>query len=173
MAEGKLTPKVVVAVDLFGLPANYPLVKEMAKKYNLLILEDGAQGFGGSINGQKACSFGDIATTSFFPAKPLGCYGDGGAVFTDNDEWAQLINSYRVHGKGTDKYDNSQSGLYKKGVLSQQPFLLINMKSKTYRCQSWLLDQVSLVLQAVCQPLCCMYESSQSCRLLAPLRLLA
>ena len=86
LAEGKLTPKVIVAVDLFGLPANYPVVKAVAQKYGLLILEDGAQGFGGSINGQKACSFGDIATTSFFPAKPLGCYGDGGAVFTDNDE---------------------------------------------------------------------------------------
>ncbi len=93
LSEGRLTPKVIVAVDLFGLPANYPLVKEIAQKYNLLILEDGAQGFGGCINGQKACSFGDISTTSFFPAKPLGCYCDGGAVFTNNDEWAQLINS--------------------------------------------------------------------------------
>ena len=93
LAEGKLTPKVIVAVDLFGLPANYPAVKAVAQKYNLLILEDGAQGFGGSINGQKACSFGDIATTSFFPAKPLGCYGDGGAVFTNNDEWAQRSRS--------------------------------------------------------------------------------
>jgi dTDP-4-amino-4,6-dideoxygalactose transaminase len=111
VADGKLTPKVIVAVDLFGLPANYPLVKAVAQKYNLLILEDGAQGFGGSINGQKACSFGDIATTSFFPAKPLGCYGDGGAVFTNNDEWAQLMNSYRVHGKGTDKYDNVRIGM--------------------------------------------------------------
>ena len=110
-AEGKLTPKVIVAVDLFGLPANYPLIKTVAQKYNLLILEDGAQGFGGSIHGQKACSFGDIATTSFFPAKPLGCYGDGGAVFTNNDEWAQLMNSYRVHGKGTDKYDNVRIGM--------------------------------------------------------------
>jgi dTDP-4-amino-4,6-dideoxygalactose transaminase len=111
LAEGKLTPKVIVAVDLFGLPANYPLVKAIAQKYDLLILEDGAQGFGGSINGQKACSFGDIATTSFFPAKPLGCYGDGGAVFTNNDEWAELMNSYRVHGKGTDKYDNVRIGM--------------------------------------------------------------
>ena len=111
LADGQLTPKVIVAVDLFGLPANYPLIKAVAKKYNLLILEDGAQGFGGSINGQKACSFGDIATTSFFPAKPLGCYGDGGAVFTNHDEWASLMNSYRVHGKGTDKYDNVRIGL--------------------------------------------------------------
>ena len=111
LADGSLTPKVIIAVDLFGLPANYPAVKAIAQKYGLLILEDGAQGFGGSINGQKACSFGDISTTSFFPAKPLGCYGDGGAVFTNNDEWALLMNSYRVHGKGTDKYDNVRIGM--------------------------------------------------------------
>lgn len=129
LAEGKLTPKVVVAVDLFGLPANYPLVKEMAKKYNLLILEDGAQGFGGSINGQKACSFGDIATTSFFPAKPLGCYGDGGAVFTDNDEWAQLINSYRVHGKGTDKYDNVRIGMNSRLDTMQAAILQVKLQA--------------------------------------------
>ena len=129
LAEGKLTPKVVVAVDLFGLPANYPLVKEIAKKYNLLILEDGAQGFGGSINGQKACSFGDIATTSFFPAKPLGCYGDGGAVFTDNDEWAQLINSYRVHGKGTDKYDNVRIGLNSRLDTMQAAILQVKLRA--------------------------------------------
>jgi dTDP-4-amino-4,6-dideoxygalactose transaminase len=111
LAEGRLKPRVVVAVDLFGLPANYPAVRAIADKYGLLVLEDGAQGFGGSIGSRKACSFGDISTTSFFPAKPLGCYGDGGAVFTDNDEWAALIASYRVHGKGADKYDNVRIGL--------------------------------------------------------------
>ncbi len=127
LAEGKLTPKVIVAVDLFGLPANYPLVKAVAQKYNLLILEDGAQGFGGSINGQKACSFGDIATTSFFPAKPLGCYGDGGAVFTNNDEWAQLMNSYRVHGKGTDKYDNVRIGINSRLDTMQAAILQVKL----------------------------------------------
>ena len=111
LAEGTLTPRVVVAVDLFGLPADYAAVHRVADKYGLLILEDGAQGFGGAIGDRRACSFGDIATTSFFPAKPLGCYGDGGAVFTDNDEWAALIDSYRVHGKGTFKYDNVRIGL--------------------------------------------------------------
>ena len=110
-AEGRLQPKVVIAVDLFGLPANHIELRAIAEREHLYILEDGAQGFGGSINGRMACSFGDIATTSFFPAKPLGCYGDGGAVFTDNDEWAQLIESYRVHGKGSDKYDNVRIGL--------------------------------------------------------------
>ena len=129
LADGKLTPKVIVAVDLFGLPANYPLVKAVAQKYNLLILEDGAQGFGGSINGQIACSFGDIATTSFFPAKPLGCYGDGGAVFTNNDEWAQLMNSYRVHGKGTDKYDNVRIGMNSRLDTMQAAILQVKLRA--------------------------------------------
>lgn len=109
--EGKLIPKVIITVDLFGLPANYLAIRKIADKYNLLILEDGAQGFGGSIDGKMACSFGDISITSFFPAKPLGCYGDGGAVFTDNDEWANNMNSLRVHGKGSFKYDNVQIGV--------------------------------------------------------------
>ncbi len=129
LADGKLTPKVIVAVDLFGLPANYPLVKAVAQKYDLLILEDGAQGFGGSINGQKACSFGDIATTSFFPAKPLGCYGDGGAVFTNNDEWAGLMNSYRVHGKGTDKYDNVRIGMNSRLDTIQAAILQVKLRA--------------------------------------------
>lgn len=106
-----LHPKVIVAVDLFGQPADYGRIRQIADKYHLLVLEDAAQGFGGSIGNRKACSFGDISTTSFFPAKPLGCYGDGGAVFTDNDAWAELIRSYKVHGKGEDKYDNVRIGM--------------------------------------------------------------
>lgn len=129
LADGKLKPRVIVAVDLYGLPANYPAVKAVAKKYSLLILEDGAQGFGGSINGKKACSFGDISTTSFFPAKPLGCYGDGGAVFTDNDEWASLIASYRVHGKGTDKYDNVRIGLNSRLDTMQAAILQVKLRA--------------------------------------------
>ncbi len=111
LKEGRLTPRVIITVDLFGLPADYYAVKKIADKYNLLILEDGAQGFGGKINDRMACSFGDISTTSFFPAKPLGCYGDGGAVFTNNDEWAKIMDSLRVHGKGSFKYDNVRIGL--------------------------------------------------------------
>lgn len=111
LEDGKLIPRVIVAVDLYGQPANYPRIREIADRFNLLILEDGAQGFGGAIGEKKACSFGDISTTSFFPMKPLGCYGDGGAVFTDNDEWAELIRSYCVHGKGTMKYDNVRIGM--------------------------------------------------------------
>lgn len=113
--EGILTPKAIVAVDLFGLPANLPELKELAEKEGMYLIEDGAQGFGGVINKdgirKVACSFGDISTTSFFPAKPLGCYGDGGALFTDNEEWAELMKSIRVHGKGAMKYDNIRIGL--------------------------------------------------------------
>lgn len=112
IAEGKYTPKVVIAVDLFGQPADYDAIIPICKRYDLLLLEDGAQGFGGNIRGKMACSFGDISTTSFFPAKPLGCYGDGGAIFTDNDDWAELLRSYAVHGKNADdKYDNVRLGL--------------------------------------------------------------
>lgn len=129
LEEGKLTPKVVVAVDLFGLPADFDKVKEVADKYGLLVLEDGAQGFGGEINGKRACSFGDIATTSFFPAKPLGCYGDGGAIFTDDDEVAALIRSICVHGKGTMKYDNVRIGLNSRLDTIQAAILAIKLKA--------------------------------------------
>lgn len=108
---GELKPSVVIPVDLFGLPANFVEIRKIADKYGLKVLEDGAQGFGGEIDGKKACSFGDISTTSFFPAKPLGCYGDGGAIFTNDDEVAELIRSYCVHGKGKMKYDNVRIGM--------------------------------------------------------------
>lgn len=128
-AEGKLTPKVIITVDLFGLPANYPAIRKIADNYRLLILEDGAQGFGGMIGDKRACSFGDISTTSFFPAKPLGCYGDGGAVFTDNDEWAALADSYRVHGKGMFKYDNVRIGMNSRLDTLQAAILKIKFKA--------------------------------------------
>ncbi len=127
--EGKLTPRVIVAVDLFGQPADYPCIRQIAEKYDLLILEDGAQGFGGQIGEQRACSFGDISTTSFFPAKPLGCYGDGGAVFTDHDEWAALLRSYRIHGKGTDKYDNIRIGMNSRLDTLQAAVLQVKLKA--------------------------------------------
>ena len=129
-ADGKYEPKAVIAVDLFGQPADYDIIRQICAKYNLLLLEDGAQGFGGSINGKMACSFGDISTTSFFPAKPLGCYGDGGAVFTDNDEWAALIRSYAVHGKaGNDKYNNIRLGLNSRLDTIQAAILLVKLKA--------------------------------------------
>lgn len=111
MQNTNLKPRVIVAVDLFGRPADYRAIRQIADQYGLLLLEDGAQGFGGMADGRKACSFGDISTTSFFPSKPLGCYGDGGAVFTDNEEWADRLLSLRVHGKGSDKYDNVRIGM--------------------------------------------------------------
>lgn len=107
----KLRPRVIVAVDLFGQPADHRAIREIADQYDLLVLEDAAQGFGGMSEGRKTCSFGDISTTSFFPAKPLGCYGDGGAIFTDNDIWAEKLKSLCVHGKGSDKYDNIYIGI--------------------------------------------------------------
>ncbi|PML80832.1 DegT/DnrJ/EryC1/StrS family aminotransferase [Enterovibrio norvegicus] len=122
--QGGLKPKAIISVDLFGLPANYEELQKLASKYNLKLIEDAAQGFGGSINGRKAGSFGDIATTSFFPAKPLGCYGDGGAIFTNDDNLAVLIESYRVHGKGSDKYDNVRIGLNSRLDTIQAAILL-------------------------------------------------
>lgn len=106
-----LTPKAVIPVDLFGLPADHDAVGEVAKTENLFVLDDAAQGFGGSIGGRKLGTFGDMTATSFFPAKPLGCFGDGGAVLTDEDEMAAVLRSLRMHGHGSDKYDNIRIGL--------------------------------------------------------------
>lgn len=122
-----LRPRVIVAVDLFGQPADYDRIRKIADKYDLLLLEDAAQAFGGRIGERRTCSFGDISTTSFFPAKPLGCYGDGGAVFTDNDEWAALLRSLHVHGKGSDKYDNIRIGLNSRLDTLQAAVLLAKM----------------------------------------------
>ena len=127
--EGYLTPKVIIAVDLFGQPADYPSIRKIAEKYNLMILEDGAQGFGGEIEGQKACSFGNISTTSFFPAKPLGCYGDGGAIFTDNDDIEKYLRSIRIHGKGSCKYDNIRIGMNSRLDTLQAAILLPKLKA--------------------------------------------
>ncbi len=124
ITDGRLKPRAIIAVDLFGLPADYIKLELIARKYNLKLIEDSAQGFGGSINGKKAGSFGDIATTSFFPAKPLGCYGDGGAIFTNDDEVANLLRSFRVHGKGTDKYDNVRIGVNSRLDTIQAAILL-------------------------------------------------
>lgn len=129
LEEGSLTAKAVVAVDLFGLPADHDGIRAVCEKYGLLLLEDGAQSFGGTLHGKRACSFGDISTTSFFPAKPLGCYGDGGAVFTNNDEWAELIRSYAVHGKGSMKYDNVRLGINSRLDTLQAAILQVKLKA--------------------------------------------
>jgi len=129
--EGKYELKAVVAVDLFGLPADMPKIRAICDKYELLLLEDGAQGFGGRIGDKTACSFGDMSTTSFFPAKPLGCYGDGGALFTDNSEWAQAAMSIRVHGKGEMKYDNVRIGLNSRLDTIQAAILKVKFRAFT------------------------------------------
>lgn len=123
--EGRLNAKCIITVDLFGLPADYDAVRALADRFGLYIIEDAAQGFGGCNAGRKACSMGDICTTSFFPAKPLGCYGDGGACFTNNPEWASLIESYKVHGKGTMKYDNVRIGMNSRLDTLQASILLV------------------------------------------------
>ena len=128
--QGKLNPKVIIPVDLFGLPANYPEIEQIANKYGLKILEDAAQGFGGNINGKMACSFGDLSATSFFPAKPLGCYGDGGAIFTDDDSVDVRLRSLRASGKSPkDKYDNREVGLNSRLDTMQAAILLAKFQA--------------------------------------------
>lgn len=110
--EGRLRPRAVVAVDFLGNPAKFDEISAICKKYGLLLIEDGAQSTSAEYHGKKCGSLGDIATTSFFPSKPLGCYGDGGAIFTDDDEMDALIRSICVHGKGPGgKYDNIRVGM--------------------------------------------------------------
>ena len=109
--EGKLTPRGIVPVDLFGRPADYDRILPIAEKYGLFVLEDAAQGFGGALHGKRNGSFGDVSATSFFPAKPLGCYGDGGAIFTDDETLYQTMKSIRVHGSGSNRYDNIRLGM--------------------------------------------------------------
>ena len=126
--EGNLTPKAIIPVDLFGLPADYESIQTIANEFNLFVIEDAAQGFGGSINGKKSGSFEDVAATSFFPAKPLGGYGDGGAVFTDSNKLAEKLESIRVHGKGENKYDNIRIGLNGRLDTIQAAILLHKLK---------------------------------------------
>ena len=128
--DGKYKPKAIIPVDLFGLPADYDNILKIAKKYGLKVIEDAAQGFGGSINGKNACSFGDISCTSFFPAKPLGCYGDGGAIFTDDDAVDETLRSLRANGKSkVDKYDNIMIGMNSRLDTIQAAVLLVKFKA--------------------------------------------
>ncbi len=110
-AASKLIPRGIIGVDIFGLPADYDAIAQIAEKQEMFVIEDGAQSFGAEYKGRKACSLGDIAATSFFPAKPLGCYGDGGMCFTNDAELAEKMKSIRVHGKGGHKYDNARIGI--------------------------------------------------------------
>lgn len=130
LAEGKYKPKAVVAVDILGNPCDYDVIAPICEKYNLFLIEDAAQSFGASYKGKKCGAFGHIATTSFFPAKPLGCYGDGGAIFTDDDEMNALIRSICVHGKGPGgKYDNIRVGINSRLDTIQAAILVPKLKA--------------------------------------------
>jgi len=106
-----LKPRAIIAVDLFGLPADYGRLDDIARRNGLLLIEDACQSFGAELDGSKACAFGDVGCTSFFPAKPLGCYGDGGMCFCDGDGLAEIMRSIRLHGKGNHKYENIRIGI--------------------------------------------------------------
>ena len=126
-AAGQLTPRAVIAVDLFGRSADYPALAPVAKKHGLKLISDCAQAFGTTLNGQHPSHWADVVTTSFFPAKPLGCYGDGGAVLTDDAELLRVMKSLHVHGSGTDKYDNVRVGLNSRLDTIQAAVLLAKM----------------------------------------------
>ncbi len=125
----KSIPKAVIPVDLFGLPAEYDAIHTVAAENNLFVLEDAAQGFGGTYKGKQAGSLGHAGAVSFFPAKPLGCYGDGGAIFTDDEQLAERLVSIRVHGKGTEKYDNVRIGLNGRLDTLQAAILLPKLRA--------------------------------------------
>ena len=123
-----LKPKVVIAVDLFGQPADVDAITEIAHAEDIKVLVDGAQSFGATSKDRRVGSMGDATTTSFFPAKPLGCYGDGGAVFSSSDEDAEIINSIRLHGKGSQKYDNIRIGMNSRLDTLQAAILIEKLK---------------------------------------------
>jgi UDP-2-acetamido-2-deoxy-ribo-hexuluronate aminotransferase len=128
ISEGKLKPRGIIPVDLFGLPADYDAIIPIAEKQGLFVLQDAAQSFGAEYKGKKCPSLGHIGATSFFPAKPLGCYGDSGAVFTDDDELAGVMKSIRIHGKGEDKYNNIRIGLNARMDTLQAAIVLEKLK---------------------------------------------
>lgn len=138
LAEGKLHPKAVVAVDILGNPCDYDAILPICERYGLVLIEDAAQSFGAVYKGRRCGSFGRIATTSFFPAKPLGCYGDGGAVFLDDDELDSLCRSLCVHGKGPrGKYDNVRVGMNSRLDAIQAAVLLPKLKAlETYELEA-------------------------------------
>jgi UDP-2-acetamido-2-deoxy-ribo-hexuluronate aminotransferase len=145
-----LVPKGVIPVDLFGLPADYDAIKETARKHRLFVIEDAAQSFGAEYKSKKSCSLADIACTSFFPAKPLGCYGDGGMCFTDDDKIAEILRSLLVHGKGTDKYDNVRIGI--NGRLDTIQAAILNAKFDIFPEEVELRDKVAQNYSKILSP---------------------
>ncbi|MBN1576772.1 MAG: DegT/DnrJ/EryC1/StrS family aminotransferase [Chitinispirillaceae bacterium] len=148
-----LKPRGIIPVDLFGLPADYDAINNIAHKYGLFVLEDAAQSFGAEYKGGKACSLAEIAAASFFPAKPLGCYGDGGALFIDDDSLFEILSSLRVHGKGADKYDNVRIGINGRLDTLQAAILLEKMEifpgeiEKRQRIASRYIDGLRNIIQ--------------------------
>jgi UDP-2-acetamido-2-deoxy-ribo-hexuluronate aminotransferase len=139
---GSLQPKGIIPVDLFGQPADYDRINDIAKQHGLFVLEDAAQSFGATYKGRRTGCLADVAATSFFPAKPLGCYGDGGAIFTDDDELATVLRSIRVHGQGTHKYENIRIGINGRMDTLQAAILLAKLE---------VFDQEVVARQAVAQ----------------------
>lgn len=123
-----LKPVAVIPVDLFGQAANYDSIEELAAAHGLWVMSDAAQSFGGAYKSRKIGTIGQVTATSFFPSKPLGCYGDGGAIFTDDDEMASVLKSLRVHGQGSDKYDNVRIGLNARLDTIQAAVLIEKLK---------------------------------------------
>ncbi len=148
-----LKPRVVIPVDLFGQPAEIDSITEIAEEEDIKVLIDAAQSFGGMSKGRRVGSMGDATTTSFFPAKPLGCYGDGGAIFTNNDEDAEIINSIRLHGKGSQKYDNIRVGLNSRLDTIQAAILIEKMKifPQELSLRSDIANKYSNLLSSVCE----------------------
>ena len=140
--QKNLKPKAIIAVDLFGLPARYRLIKKIAKDNDLFLIEDAAQSFGANISNVKSGKFGDVSSTSFFPAKPLGCYGDGGAIFTDDEDLAEIMKSIRVHGSnGNDKYNNVRIGI--NGRLDTIQAAILIEKLKIFNSELFLRKKIS------------------------------
>ncbi len=146
----ELTAKAVIPVDLFGLPADYAALEHLCDNHDLFLLEDAAQSFGGAQGGRRAGAFGDAAATSFFPAKPLGCYGDGGMIFTDSDELCDVMVSIRVHGQGADKYDNVRVGLNARIDTLQAAILLAKFGRfpEEIERRQWVADTYTRSFQA-------------------------
>jgi dTDP-4-amino-4,6-dideoxygalactose transaminase len=151
LSRTELIPRAVVTVDLFGQPADYFRLKATAQKYGMKLLEDAAQGFGGAIDGRRACALGDISITSFYPTKPLGCYGDGGAAFTDDGGAAEKLRMLRVHGANPhDKYDNRLIGMNSR--LDALQAAVLSVKFKAF--QAYELEAVNRAAKAYDERLC-------------------
>jgi len=150
---GRLTPKGVIAVDLFGQPADYSALNVIAKAEGLFILADAAQSFGGSLNGVQVGCLAPVTATSFFPAKPLGCYGDGGALFTDDDDLAKVMRSVRLHGKGDGKYDIVRLGMNSRLDTLQAAVLLskLSVFSDEIEARNRVAEVYSAALDGVVQ----------------------